>query len=244
LQVISVISLGLLSQQGLHLLGWVGHEGFHFNLHDNRHLSAVIGIVFSSMVGTFMEIGAAISHWNHHRFANQEGDPDIPLFTKYRKLWQRMLFARMGANRQYLRNAVRLALGKPVAYATRLPFKDKEVQMFACLNIALSVSWLSIYAWIVYHAPVAGTLAIILPHFFGTLYTGLRSYLEHAGTGTGLFQDSRTRISRFFSVVYFFNNYHLEHHLYPQVPSHHLKELAARLDPFFDRAGVPRWRVP
>jgi fatty acid desaturase len=124
-QILSVICLGILSQQGLHLLGWVGHEGFHSNLHKNRHVSAVIGIVFSSMVGTFMQIGAAISHWNHHRFANREGDPDIAIFTRYRSLWQRMLFARMAANRQYLRNAIRLALRRPVAYATRLPFEVK-----------------------------------------------------------------------------------------------------------------------
>ena len=32
--------------------------------------------------------------------------------------------------------------------------------------------------------------------------------------------------------------YHLEHHLYPQVPTHRLAELARRLDPFFAEAGV------
>jgi beta-carotene hydroxylase len=37
--------------------------------------------------------------------------------------------------------------------------------------------------------------------------------------------------------------YHLEHHLYPQVPSHRLAELARRLDPFFERAGVQPRRV-
>jgi beta-carotene hydroxylase len=36
---------------------------------------------------------------------------------------------------------------------------------------------------------------------------------------------------------------HLEHHLYPQVPSHHLAELARRLDPFFEQAGVQVWHV-
>jgi fatty acid desaturase len=224
-QAMSVILLGLLSQQGLHLLGWVGHEGFHCNLHDNRRFSAILGIIFSSMVGTFMEIGAAISHWNHHRFANQEGDPDIPLFSRYRQLWQRMLFARMAANRQYLRNAIRLALGRPVAYATRLPFQDSEVQFFACLNLTLSAVWCGIYAWIIYRAPIPGLLAIGVPHAFGILYTGLRSYLEHAGTGTGLFQNSRTRVSPFFSVLYFFNNYHLEHHLYPYVPCYRLPQV-------------------
>jgi fatty acid desaturase len=207
------------------LLGWVGHEGFHFNLHDNRHVSALLGIVFSSMVAAFMQIGAAVSHWNHHRFTNQEGDPDIPLFTKYHTLWQRALFARMAANRQYFRNTLRMACGRPVGYATRLPFKEHDVRMFARVNILLSAFWISVYGCIIYHAPIAGASAIAIPHVFSTLYTGLRSYLEHAGTGTALFQNSRTRLSPFFSAAYFFNNYHLEHHLYPFIPCYRLAQV-------------------
>jgi fatty acid desaturase len=174
------------------------------------------------MVATFMQVGAAISHWNHHRFTNQEGDPDIPLFSRYRTLWQRMLFARMAANRQYQRNTFRMAFGRPVAYATRLPFSEIEVRLMAWLNIVLSALWVVVYAWIIYRSPLAGALAIGAPHIFGILYTGLRSYLEHAGTGTGMFHDSRSRISLFFSVAYFFNNYHLEHHLYPYIPCYRL----------------------
>jgi beta-carotene hydroxylase len=36
--------------------------------------------------------------------------------------------------------------------------------------------------------------------------------------------------------------YHLEHHLYPQVPSHNLPELSRRLEPVLRQAGVvPTW---
>jgi beta-carotene hydroxylase len=38
--------------------------------------------------------------------------------------------------------------------------------------------------------------------------------------------------------------YRRERRLYPGVPSHHLPELARRLDPFFRAAGVPLRRVP
>jgi hypothetical protein len=38
--------------------------------------------------------------------------------------------------------------------------------------------------------------------------------------------------------------YHLEHHLDPAVPSHHLAELARRLDPLLRAAGVRPRRVP
>ena len=239
LQVILVFLLAVLSQQGLHLLGWVGHEGFHFNLHKNKYVSSVLGIVFSSMIGTFMQVGAAISHWNHHRYTNRKGDPDIELFTHYRELWQRMLFARMAANRQYMRNVWRMALGLPLPYEIGLPLGPGAVKALAWLNIVLSFSWVSIYAFVIYLEPVAGSLAILLPHMLGILYTGLRSYLEHAGTGVGQFRDSRTRLSPFFSVVYFFNNYHLEHHLYPKVPCYNLRSVHQFLKTrgYFDEAN-------
>lgn len=67
-----------------------------------------------------------------------------------------------------------------------------------------------------------GLVAIAIPHLLGLLYTGLRPYAEHGGTGPGLFLDARTRTSPFFSVLYFFNNYHLEYHLYPWVPCYRL----------------------
>lgn len=37
--------------------------------------------------------------------------------------------------------------------------------------------------------------------------------------------------------------YHLQHHLYPQVPSHHLAELGRRLDPVLASAQVTPRRV-
>ncbi len=46
-----------------------------------------------------------------------------------------------------------------------------------------------------------------------------------------------------FCVLFLELTYHLEHHLYPQVPSHHLSELARRLDPTFEKAGVKPWHV-
>jgi hypothetical protein len=55
--VIASVPLWLLAQQGLHLLGLVGHEGLHLSLARNRYLSAGLGIFFSSMIINFMEMG-------------------------------------------------------------------------------------------------------------------------------------------------------------------------------------------
>jgi beta-carotene hydroxylase len=69
------------------------------------------------------------------------------------------------------------------------------------------------------------------------------SYLPHAPDAEGeLFQ---TRVFRgvVARVVALEHLYHLEHHLYPAVPHHNWPELARRLDPFLERAGVQpvRW---
>jgi fatty acid desaturase len=49
--------------------------------------------------------------------------------------------------------------------------------------------------------------------------------------------------SRGIPAVFLELTYHLEHHLYPQVPSHRLAELARRLDPFLAAAGVRPNRI-
>ncbi len=55
---------------------------------------------------------------------------------------------------------------------------------------------------------------------------------EHEWTQTRLFRG------RVLSVLAFEHLYHLEHHLYPQVPHHNWPELARRLDPHFSRLGL------
>jgi beta-carotene hydroxylase len=102
----------------------------------------------------------------------------------------------------------------------------------------------------------AGVLAIIAaaallsrwtlaPLLYVTLVIGgswlfplITVYIPHdAGGETPLTQ---TRLFRgwFVRLIALDHLYHLEHHLYPQVPHHHWKRLADRLDPYFERAGV------
>jgi len=236
-----ILPLLVLAQQGIHLLGWVGHEGFHLSLHRNKYVSAFLGIFFSSMIVSFFQIGASISHWNHHRYTNQAADPDCEIFTRFKTFWSRLLFGRVTANRIYMRNTVKMALGRPLPYPYKLPFPPAMVPVFAWTNIFCSASWLSVYGIIAFSDPLAGLLSIALPHMVGTCYTGLRSYVEHAGTGLGTFHDSRTRTSAFFTFFYFWNNYHLEHHLYPAVPCYRLVAVHRYLKErgYYERAGSP-----
>ena len=76
------------------------------------------------------------------------------------------------------------------------------------------------------------------------VYPLLTVHLPHKNFGDTPLTQTHTLRGRIIPALFLELTYHLEHHLYPQVPSHHLKELASRLDPFFDRVGVARWRVP
>ena len=230
----------ILAQQGLHLLAIVGHEGFHFNLHSDNLVSCRLGIFFSSIVATFLQIGASISHWNHHLHTNREQDPDIQIFRRFNTLLARLAFARTYSNIIYRRNAIAIVRGEPLPYATFLPFPSETVRGLAWLNIACSGLWLAFYAGVLILRPALGFIAIVLPHVLASFYTGIRSYLEHADTTADEFVNARTRTPFLLTVLYFANNYHLEHHLYPWVPCYRLPAVHAYLKSrgYYARAGA------
>jgi len=64
------------------------------------------------------------------------------------------------------------------------------------------------------------------------------SYLPHSCHGQDELHQTRRFRGKLASLVALEHLYHLEHHLYPAVPHHHWPELARRLDPYFDSAGI------
>jgi fatty acid desaturase len=76
------------------------------------------------------------------------------------------------------------------------------------------------------------------------VYPLLTVYLPHHDYGDEPLTQTRTLRGRVIPAVFLELTYHLEHHLYPQVPSHNLPELARRLDPYLRAAGVVPVAVP
>lgn len=84
---------------------------------------------------------------------------------------------------------------------------------------------------------------VCLAHLGTWVVPLVTAYVPHTPAGdTELSQTRRFRgwVAR---VVALDHLYHLEHHLYPAVPHHRWAELARRLDPHLDRAGVPAVRL-
>jgi beta-carotene hydroxylase len=76
------------------------------------------------------------------------------------------------------------------------------------------------------------------------VYPLLTVYLPHHDFGDTPWTQTRTVRGRLLPKVFLELTYHLEHHLYPQVPSHRLPELSRRLEPVLRAAGVTPRRVP
>ena len=76
------------------------------------------------------------------------------------------------------------------------------------------------------------------------VYPLLTVHLPHRHYGDTPFTQTHTVRGRIIPALFLELTYHLEHHLYPEVPSHHLPELSRRLDGTLRRAGVRPRRVP
>lgn len=94
-------------------------------------------------------------------------------------------------------------------------------------------------------ASVAAVPSTITPMVYAALmilgswlFPLITSCIPHDPNGDTELTQTRLFRGRVLSVVALEHLYHLEHHLYPQVPHHNWPELARRLDPHFARAGL------
>lgn len=211
-----------LAGQGMQILGLVGHEGFHLSLHKNKYVSAITGLFASSVIIGFSVTGFAASHWNHHRYTNQASDPDAKVFAKYKTFLSRFLFARLDADTKYAIYGARLAMGLDLPLKVKLPFSRRATTALAVLNQLVTGAYLGLYVWVTMKDLATGIICVVIPHLVVVHYSGLRPYVEHAGTEEGILRDTRSRVHWWFTMLYHNVNYHLEHHMYPSVPFYNL----------------------
>ncbi len=76
------------------------------------------------------------------------------------------------------------------------------------------------------------------------VYPLLTVHLPHHHYGDTPLTQTSTLRGWIIPALFLELTYHLEHHLYPAVPSHSLPKLSQRLDPFFRQEGVKVRRVP
>ena len=104
------------------------------------------------------------------------------------------------------------------------------------------VSVIAIGIWLL---PVTSAVLLYSLVIAGSwVYPLLTVHLPHRHYGDTPFTQTHTLRGRIIPALFLELTYHLEHHLYPEVPSHNLPELSRRLDGTLRRAGVRPRRVP
>ncbi len=104
---------------------------------------------------------------------------------------------------------------------------ELHVAIFSMILAALLLPW------------TAGPLTYCIFMYIGTcLYPITTAWLPHFKPDNKLLGQARSLRGKIIPALLFNLSYHLEHHLYPQVPSYKLPQLANRLDPYFSKLGV------
>lgn len=100
------------------------------------------------------------------------------------------------------------------------------------------------------------TAIIIFPYTFWPLYYVfliiggswfyplMTAFVPHNYNGDSVYTQTRLFRGKVNDFIFFSHLYHLEHHLYPQVPHHNWKKLSKRLDPFFSKMKIKRNYFP
>lgn len=98
---------------------------------------------------------------------------------------------------------------------------------------------IAIVAMLIVSATSLPTAAYAMLMIAGSwIFPIVTAYAPHDAAGANELTQTRLYRGTLLRLVALDHFYHLEHHLYPQVPHQQWPELARRLDPFFARAGL------
>jgi beta-carotene hydroxylase len=218
--ILSVIALSFVTY------GSVSHDLVHRSLGLPRWLN---DLLLTSIELLLFRSGRAyrLVHLNHHaRYPDAENDPEA--------------IAAHGTFKSALRSGpfffVRLwwwAVQHNPSHRQRLLIE--AIIIVNCVEasvISACVGWTIV--------PVVYLLLVYVGTWIVPLIT---AYIPHNPKGGSTLSQTRRFRGWMVRLIAFDHLYHLEHHLYPAVPHHRWAELARRLDPYLDRAGVPSVRL-
>jgi len=98
-------------------------------------------------------------------------------------------------------------------------------------------------AWWLWPEHPSVMLFVVMVHVATWFFPVTTVYLPHHGYGETPVKQTGTLRGWIVPRLFFEATFHLEHHLYPAVPAHHLRELSKRLEPELRRRGVVPTRV-
>lgn len=167
-----------------------------------------------------------VTHLHHHR---RFPDPDDIEGAVARLPWWRALLAGIGHQTRLFVWAWRRGSG---AERRWMALEAAVVITFVATSVAL---------WTV--TPVPGVyVALIVTSSW--LYPFATVWVPHRAEGRNALTQTVAVRGRLVPELFLQHTYHLEHHLYPAVPSHNWPALARRLDPWLRAHGVQPVQTP
>ena len=221
-------------QLGLAILN---HDGAHFTLHPNKKLNDWMSewLLNRPLFGGSV-IGYRRYHLDHHRFTQQENDPDLHLSAKFpitkasfrRKLW-RDLSGQTGLKQYGALVRAAISRGKTQHDISAGPGMGASGGGFwprfgpnLLINLGLFAGFALAGAGYLYF------LLWVIPAFtWERFITRLRNIGEHAVVpdNNDRLRNTRTVMASFWEralIAPYFVNYHLEHHLLVSAPCYRL----------------------
>jgi fatty acid desaturase len=184
------------------------HGAFHYSLGLSRPASELVMTALSGlMLGSMHAV--QVNHLRHH--AHCMTDDDVEAMSARMPAWKALVSGPLFPIRLHA-----------AALAMAIPRQRTWIHIELAITAALIVAaWLSAAAWLRYHV-AAMALGQCLTSFFA-VWT-----VHHDCEADGIF--ARTIRGRLKAWATYDMFYHLEHHLFPAVPTCRLPELARRLD--------------
>jgi fatty acid desaturase len=202
----------------LHDLLVHGHEGTHRHLARTRWLNELFHWFDHALVGISGTAYRAF-HLAHHRWAQTARDPEYQLLDRVARGAPGWSYLAIPAVAHVLVNSYPLRAGFGPRVIARV---GRDLAGVALLHAVLA-------------AGLGGRryLAFVIAPIFTGLAAAvvLRSVCEHHGATSGdRWTDTRTmNAGRVLDLLWSNTSYHLEHHLFPQMPFHRLPRVRAEL---------------
>jgi fatty acid desaturase/membrane-associated phospholipid phosphatase len=203
------------------------HEGMHGVLFPNHYWNWMVSVLLGS---TFLMSFSSyrVLHMRHHRYLGDPRDPDD--YHNYSRSRAMVWFLHF----------VRLTFG-PLLYLILIPlfalrYGSSAQRKLICIEYTILFS---IYSVLFRMFPARELLLVwFVPLLLMGMFTAIRGFTQHGITeATDPYLASRTMLPN--PVIAFFlmnENYHLEHHLFPEIPSYRLRRLHQMIWPKLPRA--------
>ena len=217
------IALSAVALNAFYLLSHEGHHHLLFRRPGANHLANVL----LCMPLLHAPTAYRVLHDRHHWHLGGPGDPDeYRNYTSDRRLLWAMHWMRLT-----LGTLVYMPLIPVVAWRRAAP-EDRRRIAFEYAGMAFV--WVLVFAFV----PLRILLQTwLLPGVAVGYFSAVRALAQHALTGDEPLLASRSvQSGRLVSFLLLNENLHLEHHLFPEIPSYNLPRLRALLRPRLPRA--------